>query len=128
MKTKKIIKLYESGKLGGFGTALFELIARAEIKNQRKLGKVFPEYLDAYRVWINSGYRGEKHTVLKQIKEISKMDIPKLSNFKLDISTSAIAPKARHYLVETIKLREKELIRDTNRAMVENGEIRSGEI
>ena len=53
MTPEEIVRYYNAGSLGGFGTALFELFMKADLINQRKLGESFPTYLEAYQLWYS---------------------------------------------------------------------------
>jgi hypothetical protein len=52
MTPEKIVKYYNAGTLGSFSTALFELFFKADSHNQMKLGEAFPEYFEAYILYM----------------------------------------------------------------------------
>ena len=51
MTPQEIVNYYNSGNLGSFSTALFELFMRADWENSFKLSLVFPEYAEAFKIW-----------------------------------------------------------------------------
>lgn len=58
---KDIARFYELGVLGGFGTALMDLFCKADMDNKRILSVAFPEYAEAYRIWLKGEYKNENN-------------------------------------------------------------------
>ena len=56
MEPTDIARYYNAGTLGGFSTALMDLIGRADTDNKYKLSLVFPEYIEAYKLWFKGEY------------------------------------------------------------------------
>jgi hypothetical protein len=52
MTPEDIAKYYRYRTLGSFSTALLELFFKADSTNQRKLAEVFPEYYEAYKLYM----------------------------------------------------------------------------
>ena len=52
MKPEEIAHYYEVGTLGSFSTGLMDLFNKADTMNRIRLGIVFPEYKEAYRLWF----------------------------------------------------------------------------
>lgn len=53
MTAEEIVKYYKRGTLGSFSQALMELFFKADMQNQAKLAKSFPEYYEAYQLYMN---------------------------------------------------------------------------
>jgi len=53
MSAEEIAEYYENETLGSFSTALMDLICKADLINQMKIEVVFPEYIEAYKIWFN---------------------------------------------------------------------------
>lgn len=54
---KDVARYYELGALGSFSTSLMDLFDKADIENKRRLSVAFPEYAEAYRIWL----KGDKN-------------------------------------------------------------------
>ena len=69
----------------------------------------------------------EKQILINQIVKIQTMSQDDLNALKDKIAISNISQKARHFVFEAISVRESEL-RARNDALVEDGELKVGEI
>ena len=58
---KYIARYYEAGVLGSFSTSLMDLFCKADMDNKRRLSVAFPEYAEAYRIWLKGEYKNENN-------------------------------------------------------------------
>jgi len=58
MTPKKIARYYEAGTLGSFSTTLMDLIGKADYNHKLKIKIIFPEYVEAYDLYISNNLKG----------------------------------------------------------------------
>lgn len=51
MTPEEIARYYENNSLGSFSTMLMDLIGKADYINRDKINQIFPEYIEAYKIW-----------------------------------------------------------------------------
>lgn len=56
MDAKDIARYFAQGTLGGFSTSLMLLFQKADLENQKRLSKAYPEYYEAYLIWMSGEY------------------------------------------------------------------------
>ena len=53
---KQIARWFETGTLGSFSMSLMQLIQKADTLNKAKLKLIYPEYVEAEKIWFNGEY------------------------------------------------------------------------